>query len=83
MNGNSRDLARVLRENPALMKRIMASPDGQALLRMLRSGDGGFQSAVRSAAKGDTEEIARRLRAVAESPDGAAVIARIRQAVEG
>ena len=82
MDVSERDLARKLRENPALLQSLMRSRDAQTLFRMLGGQDGGFRRAVQSAAQGDTEEIARRLRQVAQTPEGAAVMERLRRAAE-
>ena len=75
MDGNQ--LARELRENPALVQSVMRSRDGQALMRMLDQQGEGFQKAVQSAAHGDSAEMARRLRTMAQSPEGAALMERI------
>lgn len=69
--------AKTLRENPALVESVMRSPDGQSLLRMLERQGNGFQDAVKSAARGDGGEMARRLRQIAQSPEGAALLERM------
>ena len=62
-------LAEELRRNPALVRNLMGSRDAQTLLRSIQ-GDG-FREAVQAAARGDSGELSRRLRAVAATPDGA------------
>lgn len=78
--GNSQ-FARELRNHPELLQRVMNSQDGQTLVRLLTQDDGGgrFRRAVRSAADGDASEMTRCLRQVAESPEGAALIARLQR----
>ena len=80
MDGNLNQLARELRENPALVESIMRSRDGQDLLRLLNRQGDGFQRAAESAARGDSAEMARRIRQIAQSPDGAAIVERIQRA---
>ncbi len=71
--------ARALRRNPALLQSVMASRDGQALMGMLEGG--GFSQAVQNAARGDTAEMAERIRRISQTPGGAALLERISQAV--
>ena len=70
-----------LRRNPAKLKSVMSSRDAQALLRALNRD--GFREAVRSAAAGDTGELARRLREVGGTPDGAALLDRLERSLNG
>ncbi|MBQ9348195.1 MAG: hypothetical protein IJT94_12820 [Oscillibacter sp.] len=72
-------LIKELRDNPALVRQLMGSRDAQALLRAVQGG--GFREAVRSAAEGDSGELSRRLRAVASTPDGAALLGRLEQSL--
>ena len=78
---DEQDLARKLR-NPALLKNVMGSRDGQALLRLLNQDGAGFRQAVRAAAEGDSADMERRLRQLTQSPDSAALLDRVREAVE-
>ena len=75
-------ITRELRNNPALARNIMSSPDGQKLLNYLQSDGGGFRHAIESAAKGDTDDMARRLRRLMDAPGGADLIERIRRSIE-
>ena len=55
MDEKSAQMAEQLRKNPAMLKSLMQSRDGQTLMRMLTQDDGGagLRKAVQSAAKGD------------------------------
>ena len=79
MNGDVSRAVEELRKNPALLQQIMNSRDGQELLRML-SGNG-FERAAESAAKGDGNEMAQRIRQVMQTPEGAALLERIRKSL--
>lgn len=74
-----------LKGDPGALRALMESPDGQALLRMLSGGDQGasLQQAAQSAARGDPAEMARLVRQMMATPDGAALAERIRQAMGG
>ena len=74
-----------LKSNPAALQALMESPDGQALLRLLSGGDQGaaFQHAAQSAARGNPAEMARMVRQVMDTPDGAALVERISKAMGG
>ena len=52
-------MAQQLGRNPAALRALMQSRDGQALMRMLTQQDQGasLQRAVQSAARGDTAEM--------------------------
>ncbi|MBQ9493363.1 MAG: hypothetical protein IJR54_06470 [Oscillibacter sp.] len=73
-----------LRGNPALLRHIMNSQDGQTLMRLLTQSDRGerFRQAVQSAANGNASEMADCLRQVTESREGAALIARLQRLME-
>ncbi|MBR3570576.1 MAG: hypothetical protein IKN96_07255 [Oscillibacter sp.] len=75
----NRNMERELRENPELLRHIMNSQDGQTLMRLLTQADHGarFRRAVQSAANGNASEMAECLRQVAESREGAALMARL------
>ena len=62
----------------------MQSPDGQALIRMLTQGDrgAGLQQAAQSAARGDTTQLTAMVRRLMGSPQGAALVERINQAMQ-
>ena len=74
-----------LKSNPAALQALMQSRDGQALLQMLSGGDRGasLQRAAQSAAKGNPAEMARMVRQVMDTPDGAALVERISKAMGG
>ena len=79
---NQNAVMETLRRNPALLKRVMESPDGQILLQTLNQDGAGFRQAVESAAQGSTGDMMRRLREFADSPGGMALLERIRKTVE-
>ena len=66
-------MAQQLGRNPAALRALMQSRDGQALMRMLTQQD-------QSAARGDTAEMAQMVQKLMQSPDGAELIDRINQA---
>lgn len=84
MDENTARLAKQLQSNPAMLRSLMQSRDGQALLQMLTQGDRGasLQRAVQSAAKGDTAEMVRLVNQVMQSPGGAELVDRINKAVQ-
>ena len=73
-----------LKGNPAMLRSLMQSRDGQTLMRMLTQGDqgAGLQRAVQSAAKGRPEEMVRLINQVMQSPGGADLVERINRAVQ-
>ena len=84
MDERSAQMAEQLRRNPAMLKSLMQSQDGQTLMRLLTQGDGGtrLKKKVRSAAKGDTAAVAQMVSQIMRSPEGAALVERINQAVQ-
>ena len=74
-----------LKSDPAALQTLMQSPDGQALLHLLSGGDRGaaLQRAAQSAVRGDPAEMARMVRQVMNTPDGAALVGRISKAMGG
>lgn len=84
MDENTARLAKQLQSNPAMLRSLMQSRDGQALLQMLTQGDrgAGLQRAVQSAAKGDTSEMVRLVNQIMQSPGGAELVDRINKAVQ-
>lgn len=67
-----------LRQNPAAAQKVMQSPDGQALMRMLTTdGGGSLNRAMMQAAGGNTADLAAMIRQVMQSPEGAALIQNI------
>ena len=79
MDTMNSQFARELRNNPELLRHVMNSQDGQTLMRLLTQADQGarFRQAVQSAANGDPSAMAGCLRQVTQSPEGAALIARL------
>ena len=75
-------LAEELRQDPASLRSLMQSRDGQALIRLLTQKDqgAGLQQAVQSAMKGDTAKMAEMVREIMQSPGGAQLVERISQA---
>ena len=84
MDEKMAQMAEHLKQNPAMLKNLMQSRDGQALMRMLTQQDQGasLQKAAQSAAKGDPAELARMVTRLMQSPDGAALVERINQAIQ-
>lgn len=77
-------MAEQLKSNPAMLRSLMQSQDGQMLLRMLTQGDSGvgLQRAVQAAAKGNTAEMVQMVSQVMKSPEGAALVERINRTVQ-
>ena len=84
MDEKSAQMAEQLRKNPAMLKSLMQSRDGQALMQMLTQGDQGaaLQRAVQSAARGRPEEMVKMVNQVMQSPGGADLVERINKAVQ-
>ena len=84
MDEKMAQMAEHLKQNPAMLKNLMQSRDGQALMRMLTQQDQGasLQKAAQSAVKGDPAELARMVTKVMQSPDGAALVERINKAIQ-
>ena len=84
MDEKMAQMAEHLKQNPAMLKNLMQSRDGQTLMRMLTQQDQGasLQKAAQSAAKGDPAELARMVTKVMQSPDGAALVERINKAIQ-
>lgn len=77
-------LAEQLKNNPAMLKSLMQSRDGQMLMQMLTQGDrgAGLQRAVQAATQGNTSEMASMVNRIMQSPEGAALVERINKAVQ-
>ena len=84
MDDKTSRLVNQLKGNPAMLRSLMQSRDGQALMQMLTQGDrgAGLQRAVQSAAKGDTSAIMQMMNQVMQSPGGAELVERINKAVQ-
>ena len=84
MDENTARLAEQLKRNPALLRQLAQSKDGQTLMRMLTQQDQGaaLQKAAQSAARGDTADMVRMVTQLMQSPDGAALVERINKAIQ-
>ena len=76
-------LAQQLKNNPAMLRSLMQSRDGQMLMQMLTRGDrgAGLQRAAQEAAQGNPAEMASMIQRIMQSPEGAALVDRISKAV--
>ena len=83
MDENTARLAEQLKRNPALLRQLAQSKDGQTLMRMLTQQDQGaaLQKAAQSAARGDTADMVQMVTQLMQSPDGAALVERINKAL--
>ena len=84
MNDMTAKLAEQLKSNPAALRSLMQSQDGQALIRMLTQGDrgAGLQQAAQAAGKGNPAQLTDMINRMMQSPEGAALIERINKAVQ-
>ena len=84
MDEKMAQIAEHLKQNPAMLKNLMQSRDGQTLMRMLTQQDQGasLQKAAQSAARGNAAELAQMVTKVMQSPDGAALVERINKAIQ-
>lgn len=84
MDESTARLAEQLKNNPAMLRSLMQSRDGQMLMQLLTQGDRGamLQQAVQSAARGNTTQMTEMVQRIMQSPDGAALIERINKAVQ-
>lgn len=79
MDANTLQLIEKIKNNKAMAQQLLSSPDGQKLMRLLTGNDGGaaLQKATRSAASGNTADLAAMLSNLMKSPEGAAIMNRI------
>ena len=84
MDEKMAQMAEHLKQNPAMLKNLMQSRDGQMLMQMLTQGDrgAGLQRAAQEAAKGNPAEMASMIQRIMQSPEGAALVERINKAVQ-
>ena len=83
MNETIKQMAERLKSNPAMLQSLLQSQDGQSLMRMLdQSAGGGLQQAAQAAAKGNPEALARMIRQLMQTPQGAELISRINRTVQ-
>ena len=83
MDENTRQMMEQLKSNPAALRKLMQSRDGQTLMQALTRPDNGagLQRAVQAAMQGNTNIMADLVSQVAQSPEGAALLERISSSV--
>ncbi len=79
MNHSTQQLIDKFKRNPAIAQSLLQSGDGQRLMQMLTSQDGGaaLNHAAQNAAAGNTKELATMLSNLMKSPEGMAIMNRI------
>ena len=84
MDDKTARLVDQLKGNPAMLRALMQSQDGQTLMRMLTQGDQGaaLQRAAQAAAKGRPEEMVKMVNQIMQTPGGASLVERINKAVQ-
>lgn len=77
-------LAEQLKQKPELLRSLMQSRDGQRLIQLLTQGDqgAGLQRAAQAAAQGNPAEMMQMMNRIMQSSDGAALVERIRKAMQ-
>ena len=82
---DQKELIDRLRRDPKAVQSLMTSADGQRLMQLLSGGDGGrtLQQAAGEAAAGNTLQMAQMLKSVMPTPEGAALLRRIRDSLQG
>ena len=83
MDENTRQMMEQLKSNPAALRKLMQSRDGQTLMQTLTRPDNGagLQRAVQAAMQGNTNIMADLVSRVAQSQEGAALLERISSSV--
>ena len=73
-----------MKADPAALRQLMQSRDGQALMQALTRPDNGagLQRAMQAAMRGDTNVMAELVGRVAQSPEGAALMERVSQRLQ-
>ena len=84
MDESTARLAEQLKQNPEALRTLMQSRDGQTLMHLLTQGDqgAGLQRAAQAAARGNPAEMMQMMNRILQNPDGAALLERIRKAVQ-
>ena len=84
MDHSTQQLIDKFKRNPAIAQSLLQSGDGQRLMQMLTSQDGGaaLNRAAQSAAMGNTRELAAMLSSLMQSPEGMAVMNRISESAK-
>lgn len=82
---DQKELIDRLRLDPNAVQSLMTSADGQRLMQLLSGGDGGrtLQQAAGEAAAGNTLQMAQMLKNVMSTPEGTALLRRIRDSLQG
>ena len=84
MDENAKRMMDQLKADPAALRQLMQSRDGQALMQALTRPDIGarLQRAMQSAMHGDMNVMAELVGRVAQSPEGAALMERVSQRIQ-
>ena len=84
MNDMTAQLAAQLRSNPAALRSLMQSPDGQALLQLLTQGDqgAGLRQAAQAAAQGNPAQLMAMMNQLMSTKEGAQLVERLRRQAE-
>ncbi len=82
MDAKTKAAIEQLKRDPERARRLLLSPDGQALMNMLSAGDNGakLRAAVQSAARGNTQELSQMLGALMKDRGAAAMMSRLNDA---
>lgn len=83
MDEQARQMMEQLKSNPATLRQLMQSRDGQTLMQALIRPDNGagLQRAMQAAMRGDTNLMAELVGRVAQSPEGTALLDRISRSI--
>ena len=84
MDNMTAQMAEQLKNNPAMLRSLMQSHDGQKLMQLLTKDDNGasLQQAVQSAVHGNATQMTEMVKRIMQSPDGAALVERINKAIQ-
>lgn len=84
MDENAKRMMEQLKADPAALRQLMQSRDGQTLMQALTRPDNGvgLQRAMQSAMRGDMNVMAELVGRVAQSPEGAALMERVSQRLQ-
>lgn len=84
MDTNTKRLIDKFKQNPEAAQNLLNSGDGQALLKLLTQNHGGasLERAAQSAAQGDPKELSAMLSGLMNSPDGMALMQRLRESAQ-
>jgi hypothetical protein len=81
---DQKEMVERLKQNPAALKSVMQSQDGQRLMQLLSGNDGGktLNRAAMQATGGNTAEMVRLISGIMQSADGAALVERINKSLQ-